>query len=30
MLDIPTDSDEELPVGWEERVTLDGKVFYAK
>ncbi|RWS11075.1 WW domain-containing oxidoreductase-like isoform X1 [Dinothrombium tinctorium] len=24
-----TDSDDELPVGWEERVTLDGKVFYA-
>ena len=25
-----TDSEEELPHGWEERVTLDGKVYYAK
>lgn len=25
-----TDSEDELPVGWEERATLDGKVFYAK
>ncbi|XP_076339672.1 WW domain-containing oxidoreductase [Tachypleus tridentatus] len=23
-----TDSEDELPPGWEERVTLDGKVFY--
>ncbi|KAL5021483.1 hypothetical protein ScPMuIL_000638 [Solemya velum] len=26
---IDTDSEDELPAGWEERVTLDGKVFYA-
>ena len=25
-----TDSEEELPAGWEERSTTDGKVFYAK
>lgn len=25
-----TDSEDELPVGWEERATLDGKVYYAK
>lgn len=25
-----TDSDDELPSGWEERVTLEGKVYYAK
>ncbi|XP_033626490.1 WW domain-containing oxidoreductase-like isoform X2 [Asterias rubens] len=24
-----TDSEEELPAGWEERSTTDGKVFYA-
>ncbi|XP_069112759.1 WW domain-containing oxidoreductase-like [Argopecten irradians] len=24
-----TDSEDELPPGWEERVTLEGKVFYA-
>ncbi|KAK3085657.1 hypothetical protein FSP39_006774 [Pinctada imbricata] len=24
-----TDSEDELPAGWEERVTLDGKVYYA-
>ncbi|KAI1285260.1 WW domain-containing oxidoreductase [Halotydeus destructor] len=24
-----TDSEDELPLGWEERVTLDGKVYYA-
>ena len=25
-----TDSEDELPDGWEERVTSDGKVYYAK
>lgn len=25
-----TDSEDELPVGWEERVTVDGRVYYAK
>ena len=25
-----TDSEDELPAGWEERVTLDGNVYYAK
>jgi len=25
-----TDSEEELPPGWEERVTDNGKVFYAR
>ncbi|XP_064641026.1 WW domain-containing oxidoreductase-like [Lineus longissimus] len=24
-----TDSDDEIPAGWEERVTLEGKVYYA-
>jgi len=27
---IDTDSEDELPSGWDERVTLDGKVYYAK
>jgi len=27
--DYSTDSDDELPSGWEERVSVDGKVFYA-
>ena len=27
---LDTDSDEELPSGWEERVTTDGRVYYAK
>ena len=27
---IDTDSEDELPAGWEERVTDDGKVFYAR
>ena len=27
---LDTDSEDELPPGWEERVTLEGKVFYAK
>ena len=30
MDNLDTDSDEELPTGWEERVTVDGKVYYAK
>ena len=25
-----TDSEDELPSGWEERVTLEGRVYYAK
>ncbi|KAJ8303308.1 hypothetical protein KUTeg_019704 [Tegillarca granosa] len=25
---VDTDSDDEFPAGWEERVTLEGKVFY--
>lgn len=25
-----TDSEDEIPAGWEERVTLDGDVYYAK
>jgi len=25
-----TDSEDELPAGWEERVTLEGRVYYAK
>lgn len=25
-----TDSDDEIPPDWEERVTLDGRVYYAK
>lgn len=24
-----SDSDDELPAGWEERVTEDGRIFYA-
>ncbi len=27
---LDTDSEDELPAGWEERVTLEGKVYYAK
>jgi hypothetical protein len=27
---LDTDSEDELPAGWEERLTDDGKVFYAK
>lgn len=34
MLDDPlgadTDSDDELPHGWEERTTAEGWVYYAK
>lgn len=30
MMNLPdTDSEDELPPGWEERVTVDGSVFYA-
>lgn len=25
-----SDSEDELPAGWEERTTLDGRVYYAK
>ena len=25
-----TDSEDELPAGWEERVSGEGKVYYAK
>ena len=27
---LDTDSEDEVPAGWEERLTEDGKVFYAK
>jgi hypothetical protein len=27
---MDSDSEDELPPGWEERVTVDGKVYYAK
>lgn len=27
---IDTDSEDELPPGWEERVTFEGRVFYAR
>ena len=27
---LDTDSEDEIPAGWEERVTFDGKVYYAK
>jgi hypothetical protein len=27
---LDTDSEDEMPAGWEERVTIDGKVYYAK
>ena len=29
-LGMDTDSDDELPHGWEERTTSDGWVYYAK
>lgn len=30
-MNIPdSDSEDELPPGWEERVTSDGSVYYAK
>ena len=25
-----TDSEDELPEGWEERVTIEGQVYYAE
>lgn len=29
-MDLPdTDSEDEMPPGWEERVTTDGSVYYA-
>lgn len=30
LIDEGTDSEDELPAGWEERVTADGRVYYAK
>jgi len=27
---LDTDSEDEIPAGWEERVTIDGDVYYAK
>ena len=27
---LETDSEDELPPGWEERCTVDGQVFYAQ
>ena len=27
---LDTDSEDEIPPGWEERVTVEGKVYYAK
>ena len=30
MGEADSDSDDEMPPGWEERTTDDGKVFYAK
>ena len=27
---LDTDSEDEMPAGWEERVTVEGKVYYAK
>lgn len=27
---LDTDSEDEIPAGWEERVTLNGDVYYAK
>lgn len=29
-LEPATDSEDELPEGWEERVTVEGRVYYAK
>jgi WW domain-containing oxidoreductase len=29
VMNLPeTDSEDELPPGWEERVTVDGRVYY--
>jgi len=30
ILDAGTDSENEIPAGWEERVTPEGRVYYAK
>ena len=30
LLEQGTDSEDELPEGWEERVTAEGRVYYAK
>lgn len=27
---LDTDSEDEMPPGWEERVTVEGRVYYAK
>ena len=27
---LDTDSEDDMPAGWEERVTLEGRVYYAK
>lgn len=27
---VETDSEDEIPSGWEERTTLDGRVYYVK
>lgn len=27
---IDTDSEDELPAGWQERVAADGRVYYAR
>jgi WW domain-containing oxidoreductase len=27
---LDTDSEDEIPPGWEERVTFEGRVFYAR
>ena len=29
-MDETTDVEDELPAGWEARVTTDGRVYYAK
>ena len=29
-MELFNESDDELPAGWEERVTADGKIYYAK
>ena len=29
-MDNETDTEDELPEGWEARVTTDGRVYYAK
>ena len=27
---LDTDSEDEIPAGWEERVSIDGEVYYAR